>query len=112
MNNIKNKICIRCILDTTVTDIKFDDNGICNFCQLQDNLEKRYQLGTEGEKNIQRIILEIKKRSRNKKYDCIIGISGGGDSTYCAYLAKKWGLRVLVVHLDNGRNTKEAEHKI
>ena len=107
-----NKICTRCVSDTTMSDITFDEKGICNFCNLQEELEKKYPLGAEGEKNIQQIIKEMKKRGRNKKYDCIVGVSGGVDSTYCALLAKKWGLRVLAVHLDNGWNSSEAEHNI
>lgn len=107
-----NKICTRCVSDTTMSDIIFDEKGVCNFCKLQEDLEKKYPLGVEGEKNIQLIIQEIKKRGRNKKYDCVVGVSGGVDSTYCALLAKKWDLRVLAVHLDNGWNSSEAEHNI
>ena len=107
-----NKICTRCVSDTTMSDITFDEKGICNFCKLQEELEKKYPLGAEGEKNIKQIIKEMKKRGRNKKYDCIVGVSGGVDSTYCALLAKKWGLRVLAVNLDNGWNSSEAEHNI
>ena len=109
---MKNRICARCVSDITMKEIKFDENGVCNFCKLQENLEKKYPLGAEGEQNILRIINEIKNRGRNKKYECIVGISGGVDSTYCAFLAKKWDLRVLAVHLDNGWNSLEAEHNI
>ncbi|MCD4819022.1 MAG: N-acetyl sugar amidotransferase [Candidatus Cloacimonetes bacterium] len=108
----KNEICAKCVSDTTMSDIVFNEKGVCNFCVLQEDLEKKYPLGAEGEKNIQLIIQEIKKRGYKKKYDCIVGVSGGVDSTYCVLLAKKWGLRILAVHLDNGWNSLEAEHNI
>jgi N-acetyl sugar amidotransferase len=109
---MKRQICTRCVSDTTMSDIVFDEKGVCNFCELQKELEKKYPLGSEGEKKIQLLIQELKERGRKRKYDCVVGISGGVDSTYCAYLAKKWGLRVLAVHLDNGWNSDEAEHNI
>lgn len=106
------KICSRCVMDDTVPGIQFDRNGVCNFCQIHKRFEKRFPLGKEGKQKLNKIINTIKKRGKGKKYDCIVGVSGGVDSTYCAYLAKKWELRVLAVHLDNGWNSKEAEHNI
>lgn len=111
MKNNK-KICSRCILDSTVPNIKFDEDGICNFCKLHDKLERKYPLGAEGQQKIKQFVEEIKSKGKNKKYDCVIGISGGTDSTYCLYLAKKWGLRPLAVHLDNGWNSETAVNNI
>ncbi len=103
------KICTKCILDTTILDIKFDENGVCNFCELHKALEKKYPI---DEALLQQIIDEIKNRGKNKRYDCVIGVSGGVDSTYLIYMAKKWGLRPLAVHLDNGWNSDIAENNL
>lgn len=101
--------CTKCILDTTISDIKFDENGVCNFCELHKTLEKKYPI---DETVLQQIIAEIKNRGKNKKYDCVIGVSGGVDSTYLIYMAKRWGLRPLAVHLDNGWNSGIAEDNL
>jgi len=101
--------CTKCILDTTISDIKFDKNGVCNFCELHKTLENKYPI---DETVLQQIIAEIKNRGKNKKYDCVIGVSGGVDSTYLIYMAKRWGLRPLAVHLDNGWNSDIAEDNL
>ena len=96
-------------MDTTISDIKFDENGVCNFCELHKALEKKYPI---DEALLRQIIDEIKNRGKNKRYDCVIGVSGGVDSTYLLYMAKKWGLRPLAVHLDNGWNSDIAENNL
>lgn len=101
-------ICSRCILDTTVPGIKFDENGECNYCKIHDKLEEKYPLGELGQKKLNEVINKIRLKGKNKKYDCIMGVSGGTDSTYCLYLVKKWGLRPLAVHLDNGWDSEIA----
>jgi N-acetyl sugar amidotransferase len=94
-------------MDTTDKYIKFDSNGVCNHCKTYDRLVKERVLkGKEGEEKLQRTIQEIKDRGKGKQYDCIIGLSGGIDSTYVAYLVKKLGLRPLAVSLDNGYDTE------
>lgn len=103
------KICSRCIMDTTVSGIKFDENGVCNFCELHQTLEKKYPI---DEALLQQIIDEIKNGGKNKRCDCVIGVSGGVDSTYLIYMAKKWGLRPLAVHLDNGWNSDMAVNNL
>ncbi len=105
-------ICTRCVLDTTVPEIKFDEQGICNYCKIHDELEKKYPLGEEGEKRLNEIVNQIKEDGKDKKYDCIIGVSGGRDSTYTLYMAKKLGLRPLAVHFDNGWNSEIAVNNI
>ena len=84
----KYQICTRCILDTTAPYIEFDENGVCNYWKREGEVAKRYLSTTDKEKKqkLNRIINEIKKRGKNKKYDCILGISGGVDSSYLAYL--------------------------
>ena len=79
MNNLK--ICKKCIYDETVPSISFDDEGICNYCHQMDELKNEFDTGTEkGEERIDNIIKKIKFDGRNKKYDCVVGVSGGTDS--------------------------------
>lgn len=101
----KNKLCKRCILDTTVNDIWFDNQEECKYCKIHDELEKLHPLGPGLEKELNEMVLKIKKAGSNKQYDCIVGVSGGRDSTYTLLVAKKLGLKPLAVHFDNGWNT-------
>tara|TARA_R110000822_G_scaffold300911_1_gene424482 strand:- start:6821 stop:7984 length:1164 start_codon:yes stop_codon:yes gene_type:complete len=105
----KIKVCKRCVMDTTAKNISFDENGICNYCTSYfENIDKVLK----NEEQLKPIISKIKFEGRNKKYDCIIGVSGGVDSTYVAYLVKKLGLRPLAVHLDNGWDSELAVSNI
>lgn len=106
MDNKIKKICTRCICDTTIQGITFDAEGVCNYCHEYDERDRNYPLNDEGQSKLQIIIKNIKERGKGKEYDCIIGASGGTDSTYCLYLAKEWGLRPLAVHFDNGWNSE------
>lgn len=107
------KVCSRCIYDESVAYIKFDENGVCNYCHQIDKLAEEYGTGKEkGEKEFQNIVEQIKQDGKNKKYDCIIGVSGGTDSSYMLYLAKKLGLRPLAVHYDNTWNTSIAQENL
>ena len=111
MNGIK--ICKKCIYDERVSSITFDEDGICNYCHQIDSLTKEYGTGQKkGEEEFKKIINAIKKDGKNKKYDCVIGVSGGTDSSYMLYLTKKWGLRPLAVHYDNTWNTAIATENI
>lgn len=98
-------ICKKCILDETVKDIWFDENGICKYCNINDEMEKKHPLGVAGEKRLSEIINKIKDDGKNNTYDCIAGVSGGRDSTYTLYKAVQLGLRPLAVHFDNGWNS-------
>jgi N-acetyl sugar amidotransferase len=104
------KICSRCVMDTTATEITFDEKGICNFCHQYDNVTtKDLYVDKGGEEKLNSLIEKIKKDGKNRQYDCLIGISGGVDSSYVAYLVKKvYGLRALAIHLDNGWNSELA----
>jgi N-acetyl sugar amidotransferase len=97
-------------MDDTAKEISFDENGICNFCRHYDEvLVDEIFSNKDGELRLNKLIQEIKRRGRKRKYDCLIGISGGVDSSYVAYLVKKkYGLRAFAVHLDNGWNTELA----
>ena len=110
---ITGQICSRCIYDQSVPMISFDEKGVCNYCRMVDKLKEEYKTGTEeGEKTIQQIISKIKKAGKGKKYDCVIGVSGGTDSSYMVYWAVKNGLRCLAVHYDNTWNTAIATENI
>lgn len=104
------KVCSRCIYDEKILGINFNKNGICNYCLQIDDLLKEYETGLPAGENIFNLILnEIKDIGKNKKYDCIIGVSGGTDSSYLLHLAKKvWGLKPLAVHYDNTWNSAIA----
>jgi N-acetyl sugar amidotransferase len=100
-------------MDTTDPDIVFDANGICNQCINYDELSKKYVFpGAEGKTRLSRIVDEIKAAGKGKDYDCIIGVSGGVDSTYAAYKVKELGLRPFAVHLDNGWDSELAVKNI
>jgi len=108
------RICTKCILDTTAPYISFDKDGVCNYCRKEGVFVKE-QLSVPSQKKkeeFNKLIAEIKRCGRGKKYDCIIGLSGGVDSTYLAYIAKEVGLRPLTVHLDNGWDTEMAVENI
>jgi N-acetyl sugar amidotransferase len=108
------RVCTRCIYDERVSAITFDDEGVCNYCSQVDSLVADYGTGqSKGDAELAQIIEDIRKAGRGKKYDCIIGVSGGTDSSYMVHLAKKhWGLRPLAVHYDNTWNTAIATQNI
>jgi len=107
------KRCTHCIMDTTDPDIEFDDSGVCNHCRTYYEMaKKKIVTGREGEQKLQQIAQEIKEHGKNKKYDCIIGLSGGVDSSFAAYQSKRLGLRPLAVHFDNGWNSEIATRNI
>jgi N-acetyl sugar amidotransferase len=93
-------------------DISFDEQGISNYYYDFKEAEKNLFTGAAGEAKLHQLVNAIKERGNGKKYDCLIGLSGGVDSTYVAYLVKKLGLRPLAVHLDNGWNSELAVKNI
>ncbi len=107
------RVCTRCVMDTTDPDIEFDARGVCNHCHRYDELAKNRLLpGDEARRRLDSLVAVIRKRGRRKPYDCIIGVSGGVDSTYVAYIVKNLGLRPLAVHLDNGWDSELAVDNI
>ncbi len=105
----KYQSCNRCLMDTTTSKIVFDENGFCNFCSdfivRQNNTEKTIS-------DLDKLISEIKSDGINKKYDCIVGVSGGVDSCFALIRAVECGLRPLAVHMDNGWNSELAQNNI
>ncbi|MCC6298114.1 MAG: N-acetyl sugar amidotransferase [Anaerolineales bacterium] len=107
------QICVRCVMDTTDPDITFDDRGVCNHCHAYDAMVRAEVFtGEDGQQRLLRMVDAIKEEGAGNKYDCIIGVSGGVDSTYVAYLVKKYGLRPLAVHFDNGWDSELAVSNI
>ena len=106
--------CIRCIMDTNDDpNILFDENGMCSHCDYYEK-EKKLLIreGEDAENLLSETISKIKKYGESRKYDCLIGVSGGVDSSYVAYLAKQYGLKALCVHFDNGWNSELAVQNI
>lgn len=105
--------CTRCVMDTSDPYIVFDEKGYCNHCsEFIERTSKLTYQGESSEHELNQYLEKIKNVGKNNKYDCIIGISGGVDSCYVAYIAKKRGLRPLAVHMDNGWNSEEAVNNI
>ncbi|EQB5718442.1 N-acetyl sugar amidotransferase [Escherichia coli] len=106
----KYKICNRCVMDTSDPNISFDDNGQCDYCSNFDkNILPNWNANNSGLSKLLEMSESIKKDSKGSDFDCIIGLSGGLDSTYAAYIAKeKMGLRPLLFHVDAGWNTDQA----
>ncbi len=107
---LPNQICVRCIMDTSDPNIVFDVRGFCDYCNNFDLLIKPNWLYDENSKKIvESLGSNIRKQGEGKDFDCIIGLSGGLDSSYVAYVAKeKMGLRPLLFHVDAGWNTDQA----
>ncbi len=106
-------ICNRCIYDERVPSITFDEHGVCNYCAMVDKLVEQYHTGTPaGEAVLASIVDQIKRDGAGKKYDCVVGVSGGTDSSFMLYKAVEWGLRPLAVHYDNTWNSAIATENI
>ena len=101
-------------MDTSVPDIEFDADGICNYCKLYETrIHSELLSGEAAQQRLDGLANAIKAHGANKPYDCVIGVSGGVDSTYVAYIVKrKLGLRPFAVHLDNGWNSELAVNNI
>lgn len=103
------RTCTQCIMDTSDPDIVFDDAGVCNHCyRYEDQLQRRVAPAGERSARLEALVEQIKALGHGRDYDCVIGVSGGVDSTYVAWLTKQLGLRPLAVHFDNGWNSELA----
>lgn len=107
-----NQVCSRCIMDDTVKGIIFDEKGECTFCKIHDELEEKFLLNEHTTQELEKLVAKIKRDGKGKSYDCVLGVSGGRDSTYTLYTAVKLGLRPLAVHFDNGWNSDLAVQNI
>jgi len=99
---MKERICKKGIWNNTIPGITFDKNGNSNYSLIQEKLMHDFPRGEKGAEEWENIVSKIKQKGKGKKYDCIIGISGGTDSSYLLHIAKEKGLKPLAVILDNG----------
>jgi N-acetyl sugar amidotransferase len=108
------RTCARCVMDTSVPGIEFDSVGLCNFCRSAvDRLDRDLYVGPKYAGKLDDVLTAVKESGKGRRYDCLIGVSGGVDSSYTAWLVKrKFGLRPLAVHLDNGWNSELAVQNI
>ncbi|MGV3684500.1 MAG: N-acetyl sugar amidotransferase [Daejeonella sp.] len=114
INSKHYQICKNCIMDTSDSSIVFDEKGICDYCNnFYNNILPNWHPDDASEAEIMKVVEKIKEEGKNKDHDCLIGISGGLDSSYLAYIAKeKFGLRPLLFHVDAGWNSDISTHNI
>ena len=114
MSNRPYQVCTNCVMDTTDSAITFDKSGVCDHCQtFYTKIKPNWNTDETGRVELDNLLGRIKKAGRKKDFDCIIGVSGGIDSSYLTWLAKrKMGLRPLVFHVDAGWNSQEAVNNI
>lgn len=108
-------VCRRCVMnDDADALITFDENGYCNYCtEALEQKSKVYFPNEEGERRLEQLIAKLKKEGEGKEFDCLMGLSGGLDSSYLAYLgAEKWGLRIVAVHIEDGFETDVSKKNI
>lgn len=114
MTDKQYRICDRCVMDTSVPDISFNENMICNYCITLEERSKHVLNIQDTERDLRRkkLINTVKHAGRGKPYDCIVGVSGGVDSSFALVKAVSEGLRPLAVHMDNGWNSELAQNNI
>jgi N-acetyl sugar amidotransferase len=100
------------VMDTTDPDIVFDERGVCHHCAGYDDLVRNNVFSGDRRRKLNELVDTIKREGIGKRYDCLIGVSGGVDSSYVAYKVKELGLRPLAVHLDNGWDSELAVQNI
>lgn len=108
------QVCTRCVMDTSALDITFDDNGICNYCNefVKNSGHILHKDPAQRKQEFDGLVAKVKAEGRGKPYDCVIGVSGGVDSSWVLLEAVKSGLRPLAVHMDNGWNSELAQNNI
>ncbi len=109
----KLRVCNRCVMDTSDSKIIFDKEGNCDHCNVFfNNIQPKWKSNIANSNNILKLIEKIKKSQKNADFDCIVGMSGGIDSSYLLHLISEYGLRPLVFHVDGGWNSQEAVNNI
>ena len=114
MNERNYQVCTNCVMDTTDSNITFDEKGVCDHCNTYyTDILPNWHTDEKGHKALEEIIAKIKKEGEGKDFDCLMGMSGGIDSSYLLYVMKeKYGLRPLVFHVDAGWNSQIAVNNI
>ncbi|QIP13912.1 N-acetyl sugar amidotransferase [Spirosoma aureum] len=106
------RVCTKGVWDESIPGISFDEIGISNYCKLQETMMASYPRGEKGLADWNALVLAMKKAGKNSRYDCVVGVSGGVDSSYLLHIAVQYGLRPLAVNLDNGFNSQIAVQNI
>ena len=110
---LKGQVCAKGVWDETVPGIVFDTEGVSNYCRIQQRLMADYPRGEKGLRDWKLLVEKVKQKGKGNRYDCVIGVSGGVDSSYLLHLAKnEYGLRPLAVNLDNGWSSDIAVKNI
>lgn len=111
---MKKFVCERCVMDNAGDKyITFDENGYCNYCtDALKAKDLRYFPNADGKRQLEAIFDKIKCEGKKQKYDCMLGLSGGLDSSYAAYIGQQYGLRMLAVHIDDGFDAPETTKNI
>ena len=114
MSKTHNQMCTKTVMDTTDPNITFDENGVCNYVHyFEEKIQPLLQPSPEKARALSKLIADISASGRGSEYDCIVGLSGGVDSSYLIYYLKRIaGLRPLAVHLDTGWNSELAVKNI
>jgi hypothetical protein len=107
-------VCTRCVMDESAPDIRFDEEGVCNYCTDYLVTRERYLVSdpAQRQRRLDALLDKVRRDGRGKRYDCIVGISGGVDSSWALVKAVELGLRPLAVHMDNGWNAELAQNNI
>jgi N-acetyl sugar amidotransferase len=108
------QICTKLVIDTSDPNVTFDADGICNhYHDFKDNVEPRWQTGPQGRAQLEKTVAAIKAAGKGKEFDCLMGMSGGADSSYMLHkMVTEYGLRPLIFHVDAGWNSEIAVHNI
>jgi N-acetyl sugar amidotransferase len=108
------RVCARCIMDTSAKDIVFDKQGVCNYCTqfLEKTEALRAQTAADRAVALDRFVQRVRASGAGRRYDCIVGVSGGVDSSWTLVKTIELGLRPLAVHMDNGWNSELAQNNI
>lgn len=107
------RVCSKCVMDETDSRITFDADGVCDHCRtFETQVLSHWHTDERGERELRALVNKIKENGNGKDFDCIIGMSGGIDSSYLTYVAAEFGLRPLVFHVDAGWNSQEAVNNI
>lgn len=104
--------CIKSVLDNTLPGSSFDEKGVSNYCEIYEKMAASFPMGEDGQLKWKSILNKLKEDHLKKDYDCIVGLSGGVDSSYLLHLAVKEGLKPLAVYLDNGWSTESSVNNI
>ena len=112
MTTARPQTCARCVYDASTPGITFDAAGVCNYCHMHDELERQYPAGEPGARILESVAARIRAAGRGKDFDCVVGVSGGCDSSFMLAKMVELGLRPLAVHFDNTWNSPVATQNI